>query len=343
MVSMRDRISAMGDHTVGLAEAPVAAGPDPVGAQPAVAIWVEKLRKTYGDLEALAGATFEARRGEIFGILGPNGAGKTTLIELLEGLRRPESGTATVLGVDVPKHLDLIRDRIGIAMQKMALPSLLTVHEVLRLYAGVYPRSEHPDQLIAWVGLEGKRRTRIHRLSGGQLQRLTVALALVGNPQILFLDEPTSELDPQGRRAVWDILLDPQRRKDRTIVLTTHQMEEAQQLCDRVAILDHGHILAMGSPAELIHQYCPGQVIRFTTHAHAPADFQECFGLGPVERHALSPTRDTVTLHTDALEPAMEVLMAARLEGQCSVEDLRVERMTLEDVFLHVTGRRMRD
>jgi len=340
---MRDLISAMGYHTVGLAEAQVPAGPDPVGAQPAVAIRLDRLRKTYGDLEALTGATFEARRGEIFGILGPNGAGKTTLIEILEGLRRPESGTATVLGVDVPKHLDLIRDRIGIAMQKMALPSLLTVHEVLRLYAGLYPRSEHPDQLMAWVGLEGKRRTRIHHLSGGQLQRLTVALALVGNPQILFLDEPTSELDPQGRRAVWDILLDPQKRKDRTVVLTTHQMEEAQQLCDRVAILDHGHILAMGSPAELIHQYCPGQVIRFTTQAHAPTDFQECFLLGPVERHALSPTRDTVTLRTDALEPAMEVLMAARLGGQYSVEDLRVERMTLEDVFLHVTGRRMRD
>jgi ABC-2 type transport system ATP-binding protein len=263
------------------------------------------------------------------------------LIELLEGLRWPESGTATVLGVDVPKHLDLIRDRIGIAMQKMALPSLLTVHEVLRLYAGVYPRSEHPDQLIAWVGLEGKRRTRIHHLSGGQLQRLTLALALVGHPQILFLDEPTSELDPQGRRAVWDILLDPQRRKDRTVVLATHQMEEAQQLCDRVAILDHGHILAMGSPAELIHQYCPGQVIRFTTQPHA--DFQECFGFGSVERQALSRTRDTVTVRTEALEPAMEVLMAARLEGQYSVEDLRVERMTLEDVFLNVTGRRMRD
>ena len=340
---MRRLISAMDCHTVGLAEAPVAAGPDPVGAQPAVAIRVERLGKTYGELEALAGATFEVRRGEIFGILGPNGAGKTTLIEILEGLRRPESGTATVLGVDVPKHLDLIRDRIGIAMQKMALPSLLTVHEVLRLYAGVYPRSERPDQLMAWVGLEGKRGTRTHHLSGGQLQRLTMALALAGSPEVLFLDEPTSELDPQGRRAVWDILLDPQKRKDRTVVLTTHQMEEAQQLCDRVAILDHGHILAMGSPAELIHQYCPGQVIRFTTHAQAPADFQECFGLGPVERHAISPTRDAVTLRTDALEPAMELLMAARSEGQCSVEDLRVERMTLEDVFLHVTGRRIRD
>ena len=341
MVSTRDRISAMGYNTVGLAEASVAAGPDPVGAQPAVAIQVERLRKTYGDLEALAGATFEARPGEIFGILGPNGAGKTTLIEILEGLRRPESGTATVLGVHVPKHLDLIRDRIGIAMQKMALPPLLTVQEVLRLYAAVYPRSEHPDPLIACVGLEEKRQTRIHRLSGGQLQRLTVALALVGNPQVLFLDEPTSELDPQGRRALWNILLDPQKRNHRTVVLTTHQMEEAQQLCDRVAILDRGHILAMGSPSELIHHYCPGQVIRFTTQAHA--DLQECVQFASVERHALSRTRDAVTARTDALEPAMEVLMAARLQGRYSVEDLRVERMTLEDVFLHVTGRRMRD
>ncbi len=318
---------------------PLAAGPDPVGAQPAVAIRVEKLRKAYGDVEALAGVTFEVRAGEIFGVLGPNGAGKTTLIEILEGLRRAEGGTAAVLGVDVPKHLDSIRDRIGIAMQKMALPPLLTVEETVRLYAVIYPRSQHPDELIRSIGLEEKRHTLIHHLSGGQLQRLTVALALVGNPRILFLDEPTSELDPQGRRALWDMLLDPQKRIDRTVVLTTHQMEEAQHLCNRVAILDHGHILAMGPPSELIDQYCPGHVIRFTTEPDA--DFRGY--VASVERQALSPTRDTVTLRTEALEPAMEVVMKARLEGRCSVEDLRVERMTLEDVFLHLTGRRIRD
>jgi ABC-2 type transport system ATP-binding protein len=326
-------------HTVALAEAPITADPDPVGTPRAAAIRVEKLRKTYGDLEALAGVSFEARTGEIFGILGPNGAGKTTLIEILEGLRNADGGTITVLGVEVPKHLDSIRDRIGIAMQKMALPSLLTVLETVRMYAVIYPRSRRPDELIAWVGLEEKRHTRITHLSGGQLQRLTVALALVGNPEILFLDEPTSELDPQGRRALWDILLDPQQRMNRTVVLTTHQMEEAQHLCNRVAILDHGQILAMGSPSELIDQYCPGQIIRFTTQTGA--DFEGCFA--SVERQALTPTRDTVTVRTDALEPAMEVLMAARLEGRFSVEDLRVERMTLEDVFLHLTGRRIRD
>ncbi len=338
MISRQDRFSTMA-HTVRSAETAVAAGPDSVGAQPPVAIRVEKLRKTYEDVEALAGVTFEVRAGEIFGVLGPNGAGKTTLIEILEGLRLAESGTATVLGVDVPKHLDTIRDRIGIAMQKMALPPLLTVQETTRLYAVIYPRSQRPDALIASVGLEEKRHTLIHHLSGGQLQRLTVALALVGNPSILFLDEPTSELDPQGRRALWDMLLDPQKRMDRTVVLTTHQMEEAQHLCNRVAILDHGHILAIGSPSELIDQYCPGHVIRFTTQPNA--DFRGCFA--PVERRALSPTRDAVTVRAKALEPAMEVVMAARLEGRCTVEDLRVERMTLEDVFLHLTGRRIRD
>ena len=332
-------MSTMIYPTADVAEAAVVAGPDPVGAQPAVAIRVEKLRKTYGDVEALAGVAFEARAGEIFGILGPNGAGKTTLIEILEGLRLAESGTAAVLGVEVPKHLNLIRHRLGIAMQKTALPPLLTVQETARLYAVIYPQSHRPDELIASVGLDEKRHTLIRHLSGGQLQRLTVALALVGNPEILFLDEPTSELDPQGRRALWDILLDPEKRTGRTVVLTTHQMEEAQHLCNRVAVLDHGHILAMGSPSELIDQYCPGQIIRFTTQPNA--DFQGCFA--SVERQALGPTRDTVTVRTDALEPAMEALMAARLEGRCSVEDLRVERLTLEDVFLHLTGRRIRD
>ena len=246
-----------GYPTAHFVEGPLAAGPDPVGAQPAVAIRVEKLRKTYGDVEALAGVTFEVRAGEIFGVLGPNGAGKTTLIEILEGLRLAESGAAAVLGVDVPKHLDSIRDRIGIAMQKMALPPLLTVQETVRLYAVIYPDSQRPDELIRSLGLEEKRHTLIRHLSGGQLQRLTVALALVGNPHILFLDEPTSELDPQGRRALWDLLLDPQQRAGRTVVLTTHQMDEAQHLCDRVAILDRGHVLAIGSPSDLIDQYCP--------------------------------------------------------------------------------------
>ena len=247
----------MGYPTASWVEDPLAAGLDQVGAQPAVAIRVETLRKTYGDVEALGGVTFEVRAGEIFGILGPNGAGKTTLIEILEGLRVADSGTAAVLGVAVPRYLDSIRDRIGVAMQKMALPPLLTVQETVRLYAVIYPRSQRPDELIASVGLWEKRQTLIRHLSGGQLQRLTVALALVGNPQILFLDEPTSELDPHGRRAQWDMLLDPEKRTDRTVVLTTHQMDEAQHLCSRVAILDHGHVLAMGSPSDLIDQYCP--------------------------------------------------------------------------------------
>ena len=322
-----------------MANAPIAAGPSSCGGQPPVAIQVESVRKTYSSYAALAGVTFEVRAGEIFGILGPNGAGKTTLIEILEGLRRAESGTVAVLGVAVPKHLDSIRHRMGIAMQKVALPSLLTVHEAVRLYAAVYPRSQPPDELLASVGLEEKRHTWIRHLSGGQLQRLSVALALVGNPQILFLDEPTSELDPQGRRALWDTLLDPQGRKDRTVVMTTHQMEEAQYLCDRVAILDRGRVLAIGSPSALIHQYCPGHVIRFETRADA--DLQDSFE--SVERQTLSPTRDAVTVRIEALEPAMESLMRARREGRCPVENLRVERMTLEDVFLRLTGRAIRN
>ncbi|MPZ50657.1 MAG: ATP-binding cassette domain-containing protein [Dehalococcoidia bacterium] len=300
---------------------------------------VRELRKAYGQVQALKGVSFDVYPGEIVGVLGPNGAGKTTLIEILEGLRMPDDGTAAVLGADVRRSLKSIRDRMGVAMQATALPPLLKVREIIELYTALYSHPRRPDELIELVGLEEKGTSLIRHLSGGQSQRLTVALALVGNPELLFLDEPTSALDPQGRRAIWDVLLDEERRANRTVILATHQMEEAQQLCSRVAVLDHGAILAMDTPTYLIEQHCPGYLIRFETVPDADLTVLET----SFEVELTDAARGLVALRADRLEPAMESLMAARRQGLFPVEELQVERKTLEDVFLQLTGRGIRD
>lgn len=303
-----------------------------------VAMRADNLEKRYGDVQALAGVSLDACVGEIFGVLGPNGAGKTTLLEILEGLRPADSGTATVLGFDVQSSLKPIRHRIGIAMQQAVLPRLLRVDEVLRLYHVVYPLPRDSNELLALMGLEDTRRALIRTLSGGQLQRLAIALALIGDPEILFLDEPTADLDPQARRAVWEVLVDPDRRDRRTIILTTHQMEEAQRLCHRVAIVDHGHVLAVGSPLELVKQYCPGHIVTFTTDACAKVKLPNM----TVAEDTLRPGSMVVKLRTNSIEQAMAALVGASQTQSFDISDLRVEQMTLEDVFLQLTGRGIR-
>jgi ABC-2 type transport system ATP-binding protein len=308
--------------------------------QTPVALRVARLGKAYGTTTAISDITFDVHVGEIFGVLGPNGAGKTTLIEILEGVRRADTGRALLLDHDVSDRAAMrrLRARMGIAMQKTILPPTLTVRELLELYATLYVGSAEPEALMTALGLDEKRDVAIRHLSGGQQQRVAVALALVGNPDFIFLDEPSSQLDPQSRRAVWDIFLDQQKR-DRTLLLTTHQMEEAERLCTRVAILDHGEILALGSPSALIDRYCPGHVVRFTTSAHADLSF-----LGTaVSAEPADPSTVTITIRTERLEPVVERLMAARLQGRIVVEGLRTERQTLEDVFLHLTGRVVRN
>jgi ABC-2 type transport system ATP-binding protein len=315
--------------------------PAALAAGPAPTVRVDSLHKYYGAVHALSGISFSAGAGEILGVLGPNGAGKTTLIEILEGLRTPDAGTAEVLGCDVRDRaaLQQNRHRIGIAMQRTDLPQRLTVEELLRIYAAFYPRPMAPAPLIERLGLADKRRARAATLSGGQLQRLAVGLALVGDPELLFLDEPTSQLDPQSRRAVWDLLLDEAARTRRTVLVNTHQMEEAEQLCTRVAIFDHGRILAFGTPAELVERHCPGSVLRFVTRGRPPLEF-----LGvPVEERCVSPERLAVTVRTDAVEETMVRLLAARAAGRLVVEELRLDRRTLEDVFLALTGREIRN
>ena len=216
-----------------------------------MAVRCERLRKTYGPVVAVADVTLSVRRGECFGLLGPNGAGKTTTIEILEGLLTPDAGDVEVLGLRWAHHAHDLRQRLGIQLQETQLPDKLTVDETLRLFRSLYPRGRTVDELLAIVELESKRTSRVGRLSGGQKQRLSLACALAGDPDLLFLDEPTTGLDPQSRRQLWT-LLDQFRAAGRTILMTTHYMDEAEFLCDRVAVVDHGRIIALGTPKDLI-------------------------------------------------------------------------------------------
>jgi ABC-2 type transport system ATP-binding protein len=211
------------------------------------------LEKSYGSVHAVRGVSFEVRRGEVFGLLGPNGAGKTTILEMVEGMLPIDRGTVTVDGVDVARHPERVRGSIGIALQKSAFFERLTLAELLGLFADLYGKDGQAGPLLARVGLQDLARRQVKTLSGGQQQRFAVAVALVNDPPLLFLDEPTTGLDPQARRNLWD-LIDLLRREGRSIVLTTHYMEEAQQLCDRVAILDSGKILALDAPMALVQE-----------------------------------------------------------------------------------------
>ncbi|HXI79195.1 MAG TPA: ABC transporter ATP-binding protein, partial [Verrucomicrobiae bacterium] len=236
---------------------PIRAAADPV-------IRVNNLTKTYGDTRAVDGVSFEVRPGSVFGLLGPNGAGKTTTVEVLEGLRTPDGGSVRVLGVDVVAHPDELKPRIGVSLQTAALYPKLTVVEVLDLFRGFYGHGRPTDELVELMDLGEKRSTRTQDLSGGQRQRLSVALALVNDPELVFLDEPTTGMDPAARRALWDIVLGL-KAEGRTVLLTTHYMEEAEILCDRIAIMDHGHILEEGTVEELVSRRFKERAVRFDT------------------------------------------------------------------------------
>ncbi|HXA82550.1 MAG TPA: ABC transporter ATP-binding protein, partial [Methylomirabilota bacterium] len=211
---------------------------------------VENLVKRYGDVEAVRGVSFSVEEGEVFGLLGPNGAGKTSTVEVMEGLRVPDGGRISVCGIDPEKNPTELKHEIGATLQSTSLPDKLKVGEALRLFAGFYKRTRNPDDLLKRFGLEEKRNAFYNQLSGGQKQRLALAMALVNDPRVLFLDEPTAGLDPQVRREIYDIIEELKREK-KTIVLTTHYIEEAEKLCDRVAIVDHGKVIATGTPREL--------------------------------------------------------------------------------------------
>ena len=302
------------------------------------AITVENLRKTYGSTKAVDGISFKVRAGEVFGMLGPNGAGKSTTIEMIEGLRKPDSGTIAVLGLKQPGEADRIKSSIGIQLQTTALYPRLTVTEILDLFHTFFParKTITTAELIRLVDLEEKKDTRSKQLSGGQRQRLSVALALVNDPDIVFLDEPTTGMDPQARRQLWDLVRALQRR-GKTILLTTHYMEEAEQLCDRVAIVDHGHIMELGTPQELIGRYFHEIAIEFNDPGDSAGPYLSLPGVtsGTAENGRVSIYSSDV--------PATMAALLDRTDHSGVLRNLSVRGGTLEDVFLKLTGRALRD
>jgi ABC-2 type transport system ATP-binding protein len=290
------------------------------------------------DVTAVDGLDLEVRRGECFGLLGPNGAGKTTTVEILEGLLAPTGGEVEILGARWDRDAADLRARIGITLQETHLPERLTVEEIVRLFRSFYPRGRGEDEVIGLVSLGEKRRARYDRLSGGQKQRLAVACALVGEPELLFLDEPTTGLDPQSRRQLWDVV-DDLRRQGRTVLLTTHYMDEAERLCDRVAIVDRGRVIALGTPRELIHRVVGQEVVEFEApDGVLEAELRALPGVEAVRRAGAG-----WALTVDRLHLAIPALLA-RLEARgVALSALSTHRATLEDVFVSLTGRRLRD
>jgi len=300
----------------------------------------EGLVKRFGSVLAVNGLQFEIRRGECFGLLGPNGAGKSTSMEILEGLLEPDAGVVEVLGRPwSDEHRAWLRERLGVQLQQTELPDRLTVLETLRLFRSFYPKGPGVAELLQLVSLEEKRDARVHTLSGGQKQRLSLACALAGEPELLFLDEPSTGLDPQSRLAVWSVV-ERFLQRGGTVLITTHYMDEADRLCGRVAIVDHGSIIALGSPAQLKAELAGAQVLEFEL-ARGGIDAAQLARLPGVERVQgeerfwhLGSTEIGATL------PALVQLLEAHGER---VQRLSTRQPTLEDVFVALTGRALRD
>ncbi len=305
-----------------------------------IIIHVEGLRKTYGATIAVDEVSFDVQEGEIFGMVGPNGAGKTTTIECLEGLRKLDRGKVTVLGVDPQKDSHILRQLTGMQLQQSNLPDRMKVWEALDLYASFYPKATDWKLLLAQLGLEEKRNTPFAKLSGGQKQRLFIALALLPDPQLVFLDELTTGLDPQARHVIWDLVRDV-RSKGKTILLTTHYMDEAERLCDRVAILDHGRIVALDTPLELIRSMGAEERIVFSTAKTLPSDF--CNALSGEIRVDIQGERVVVHGKNGRNVPLVSEVVNLLSDQGIQFTDLHTEQPSLEDVFLSLTGREMRE
>jgi ABC-2 type transport system ATP-binding protein len=305
------------------------------------ALLVANLRKAYDDVVAVDGLDLTVHAGECFGLLGPNGAGKTTTIEICEGLTMPDHGTVEVLGMTWARDERALRERLGIQLQETQLAEKLTVLETVQLFRSFYANGRDVRDAIDVVQLGEKVGARVGKLSGGQKQRLALACAIVGDPDLLFLDEPTTGLDPQSRRQLWDLIVEL-RASGRSIVLTTHYMDEAEKLCDRVAVVDHGRVIALGSPRELIASLGAEHVVEFTT----------LDGAAPMEREAPSAldgvksAREHAgrwTLEVVELARAMPALLAELARRGLRLGELATHSATLEDVFVSLTGRQLRD
>jgi ABC-2 type transport system ATP-binding protein len=301
-------------------------------------IRVRGLVKRYDDVTAVDGIDFDVAPGEVFGLLGPNGAGKTTTVEILEGLREPDAGQAIVLGVDVATGAASLKPRIGVSLQTASLYPKLTVVEVIDLFRSFYATPRPTAELVELLELGERRNARTKDLSGGQRQRLSVALALVNDPELVFLDEPTTGLDPAARRALWD-LIRGLKGAGRSVLLTTHYMEEAEILCDRLAIMDHGHILEMGTVDELISKRFKERAVRFDQIDGIEDD--ELSRLAAVT--SVKHDDEAVLLYSTDVAATVGALLALTEAHRVEPANLGIRRATLEDVFLDLTGRALRD
>lgn len=302
-------------------------------------ISVRGLRKSYGDVEAVRGLDFEVRSGEVFGLLGPNGAGKTTTVEILEGLRPRTAGEVRVLGLDPASQTMQIKDRIGVSLQATNLPDKITVLEAIELFAAFYTRSTSPAQLLKRLQLWEKRNALYSTLSGGQKQRLALALAMVNDPQLVFLDEPTTGLDPQVRLEIHS-LIQEFRDARRTILMTTHYIEEAERLCDRVAIIDQGRIIEMGTPREIQQRTMGNSIIEVHTAAPLP-EMMPAFA----DAEKVTVWGERKSLIAYSARPARTMVDLVKWIDQTGIElvDIHLKRPTLEDVFIELTGKRLRE
>ncbi|MBN1428601.1 MAG: ABC transporter ATP-binding protein [Anaerolineae bacterium] len=297
---------------------------------------IEHLCKAYGSTIAVNDISLDVQRGEIFGIVGPNGAGKTTMVECVMGLRRPDTGTMRVLGLDPHRQGYELRQRIGIQLQQAAIPDRIKVWEAIDLFAAFYQHPADWNKLLEQWGLADKRKASFASLSGGQRQRLFIALALINNPELVILDELTTGLDPQARRATWD-LVRAIRERGTTVVLVTHFMDEAERLCDRVAIIDQGQIVALDTPHQLVGKLAMGTRVRFTPgNGFDPVSLKDTQGVTSVSREGSE-------VIVSGSGPLMAHVAAALADHNLAPSDLRTEQATLEDVFLALTGRQIRD
>jgi ABC-2 type transport system ATP-binding protein len=300
-------------------------------------IHVSSIRKTYGKTVAVEDVSFDVDDGEIFGLIGPNGAGKTTTMECVEGIRRPNSGSITVLGLDPIRDVYALQERIGVQLQQAQLQKRIKVWEAIQLWGSLYKTpSTMGDQLLEQLGLAEKRNAWFMTLSGGQKQRLFIALALINDPEVVFLDELTTGLDPQARRRIWDLVRSI-RERGKTVFLTTHLMEEAERLCDRVAIIDRGRIIDIDQPQRLVDKYCPERSVTLATvDAHAP----ECLARISASPVIQQDSRYTIRGSGDRL---VTDVIRCLSENHITVTDFRTDTPNLEDVFLKLTGHSLRD
>ena len=304
----------------------------------APALRIRGLRKTFPKVLAVAGVDLEVARGEVFGLLGPNGAGKTTTLEIIEGLTEADAGTIEILGLTWAKQGQEIRSRIGVQLQSTSLFNKITPREALDLYGSYYPKRRSTGDLLKLVQLEEKADAYHITLSGGQQQRLALALALVNDPELVFLDEPTTGLDPQARRSLWDVVR-RMKGEGRTVVLTTHYMDEAEALCDRLAIMDHGQVIATGTPASLIAELAIPSVVELTFEGAAPDPAAFAVRLGQaVERRA-----DLWEIPTPDPKAQLPRLLETAESTAVPFQQVHIRRASLEDVFLHRTGRSLRE